>query len=307
MANCLVLGGNGLIGSFVADRLAEKGCSVKAFDRFEGKDNLGNSGVEKVKGDYLDGKDVKNALDGIDLVFHCIHTTVPRNSMQKPVFDAETNILPTVKLLQDAAGLGAKKIVYLSSLAVYGNPEQVPVKETAALRPVSPYGVSKLAIEEYVDYFGRVQGLEYAILRPAAAYGERQHVSPDTGVVANFIYNAINGKPLIIYGNGSAERDLLHADDIARGAVAAGFAKARTGAFNLGAGKGVSLNGLAEKVGKAAGKKLEVRHVERSNEVQKLVCDISKANKELGWKPEISLDEGLKRCFVEFKKRTVGA
>jgi UDP-glucose 4-epimerase len=225
---------------------------------------------------------------------------VPRNSIERPVFDAETNILPSVRLFQDAAGLGVKKIVYISSLAVYGNPGHVPVKEDAKLEPVSPYGVSKLAIEEYLGYFGRVQGLEYAILRPAAAYGERQSLSPDTGVVANFVYNAIRGQPLVIYGNGSAERDLLHAEDIASGVVSAAFSGEKFGVFNLGAGKGVSLNELAEKVGKISGKKLEVRRVEKSNEVQKLVCDASRAREELGWKPEIGLDEGIRRCFDAF-------
>ena len=304
MANCLVLGGNGLIGSFVAEQLVAKGCVVNVFDRFSGRDNLKavEPRVGKVNGDYLKAGDVKAALKGMDFVFHCIHTTVPRTSIEKPVFDAETNILPSIGLLKEACNQGVKKVVYISSLAVYGNPEKNPVKEDAPLEPVTPYGVSKRAIERYIEYFNRLYGLDYAILRPATAYGERQAVSPGTGVVANFIYNALRNNPLVIYGDGSAERDLLHAEDLAHGVVLSAFKKSKFRIFNLGTGKGVSLNELAKKVEEAKGSRLEIRHLNKVDEVQKLICDTSRAGKELGWKPEISLGEGIKRCFAEFKK-----
>lgn len=303
MANCLVLGGNGLIGSFIAELLAEKGCPVMVFDSFRGKDNLqGIKSVERVEGDYLKAEDVKNSLKGIDIVFHCIHTTVPRSSLGKAVFDAETNILPALKLFGDAVEAGVKKVVYLSSLAVYGQPSQVPVKETSALKPISPYGVSKLAIENYLGYFNTVAGLDYAILRPASAYGERQAVSADTGVLTNFVYNAVKGNPLLIYGDGSAKRNLLHARDVAVGAVEAAFKETDFKAFNLGAAEGISIRQLAEKVCKAVGKEVEIKFVERENEVKDLVCDSSRAFECLGWKPEISLDEGIRRCVQRFEK-----
>lgn len=305
MANCLVLGGNGLIGSFVSEKLVQEGHKVRVFDVFSGKDNLKEieSSIEKIKGDYLKAGDVKAALSGMEFVFHCIHTTVPRTSIERPVFDAETNILPAISFLRDSIEEGVKKIVFLSSMAVYGNPAKNPVKEDAQLEPVTPYGVSKRAIERYIEYFNRLYGLDYSILRPATAYGERQAVSLGTGVVANFIFNALRDEPLVIYGDGNAERDLLHAQDLAAGAVLAAFKKTKFKIFNLGTGKGITLNQLAKKVESAKGGKLMIKHLDKIDQVEKLVCDSSRAKKELGWKAEISLDEGIKRCVEAFKKQ----
>ncbi len=304
MNNCLVLGGNGLIGSFVAEKLVAKGCNVRVFDKFTGKNNLKaiETKIEKVKGDYINQKDVRQALDGIEYVFHCIHTTVPRTSIEKPVFDAETNILPSINILRDSCELGVKKIVYLSSIVVYGNTKTIPAKENARLEPMTPYAVSKMAIEKYIEYFNRVYGIDYAILRPTTSYGERQVVSKGTGVIANFVFNALRNKPIVIYGNGSSEKDFLHAEDLASGVIAAGFNKSRFKIFNLGSGKVISLNNLAEKVKKATGNNIEINRLNKACEVQRLVCDISRACSELDWKPKISLDEGIKRCFAKFKK-----
>ncbi|MDP6670880.1 MAG: NAD-dependent epimerase/dehydratase family protein [archaeon] len=303
MANCLVLGGNGLIGSFIAEQLASQGHSVKAFDRFNGQDNLKNAaGVEKVKGDYLKREQVKKALEGIEIVFHSLHTTVPVSSIKDPLHDAETNILPAIGLLEDCVGAGVKKFVYLSSIAVYGIPEKSPIGEDAKTIPVSPYGVSKLAIEEYVKYFGRAKGLGFVIVRPSATYGERQVLSPETGVVANFVFNALKKQALSIRGKGEAVRDLTHGEDIAKGVLKAAFTDAKSKIFNLGTGKGISLNKLAEKVGEAVGEKPEIKYEGSSRGIQEHVYDVSRAKEELGWEAEIEIAEGLKRCVEKFKE-----
>ncbi len=304
MANCLVLGGNGLIGSAIAERLVAEGFGVRAFDLFKGKDNLQEirPKIEKMNGDYLNESDVRKALHGIELVFHCIHSTVPRSSIERPLFDAETNILPAITLLSEAVKAKTKKIIYLSSLAVYGNPSGTKVLETDSLQPISPHGVSKLAIEKYIEYFNRAYGMDYAILRPATTYGEKQRVSPDAGVVANFIYNALTKKPLVIYGDGSAVRDILHAQDLADAAVKAALKKADCRLFNLGSGKGITLNELAEKVARATGSRLQKKHIEKDSGIQELVCDVTRAGQVLGWRPQISLDEGIKRCVGSFRK-----
>jgi len=306
MARCLVLGGNGLIGSFVAERLVSAGHAVRVFDLFSGSDNLrGVAGkIGKVKADYVaGGAALKSAVEGIDVVFHCIHTTLPGSSVKDPVFDAETNILPSVRLLEHSVGAGVKKFVYLSSIAVYGEPRSIPIKETAEPAPVSPYGFSKLAIERYVRFFGARHGLDFALIRPSATYGERQKVSPESGVVANFVFSAVTGRPITIFGDGSAVRDLTHAEDIASGVVAAAFKKTKSKVFNLGTGRGITLKALAAKVEKVCGVKLEMRYAPNAGAVQRHVYDVSLARKQLGWKAMVSLDDGIIRCFESFRRK----
>ncbi len=303
MSNYLVLGANGLIGSSVSERLAIEGHNIRAFDLFQGHDNLvGIESIEKMKADYLKEEDLKKAVKEIETVFHCIHTTIPRTSVEKPLFDAETNIVPSLRLLEQATKAGVKKIVYISSLAVYGNPLNNPIKETDAMQPISPYGVSKLAIEKYLELFYKNHGLDYTILRLAPTYGERQRVSPGSGVIANFVFNSLHEKPIIMYGNGNAERNFLFVEDSAKGISKAAFKKTKSKIFNLGGSETVSVKQLAGKVANATGKKLKINHIEKKNEIEKLVCDFTRAKQELLWKPEVKLDEGIKRCVATFKK-----
>ncbi|MFC1889854.1 NAD-dependent epimerase/dehydratase family protein [Thermodesulfobacteriota bacterium] len=307
MTNCIVLGGNGLIGSHIVEQLVDRGCNVKVFDRFTGKNKLQvvDCKIERVEGDYLKRQDVKRALKNIDVLFHSIHTTVPSTSIQHPLFDAKTNILPAIRLLQDSIYAGVKKFIYLSSIAVYGAPERIPIKETDPPKPVSPYGLSKLAIEKYIEYFGRVKGLDYVILRASATYGERQSISSESGVVVNFIYNAKRKKQISIYGDGSTLRDLTHAEDIARGAVKAALEKTRPRLFNLGTGGGVTLNQLAERVETITGNEVRIKYKKNRGDVKNHVFDVSRANKMLGsgWKATISIDDGIRRCYEELLKR----
>ncbi len=304
MTNCLVLGGNGLIGSFIAEQLASQGHKVRAFDKFWEQDNLKSAaGIEKFKGDYLKRGDLKRTLEGIGVVFHSLHTTVPVSSIKDPLHDAETNILPAIGLLEDAVGAGVKKFVYLSSIAVYGIPEKSPISERASTIPVSPYGVSKLAIEEYVKYFGRAKNLDFVIVRPSASYGERQGFSPETGVVANFVFKALKKQALSIRGKGEAVRDLTHGEDIAKGVVKAAFTETKSRVFNLGTGKGISLNELAKKVGEAVGEKLEIKYEGSARGIQEHVYDVSRAKQELGWEAEIGIEEGVKKCVEAFREK----
>ena len=306
MSNCIVFGGNGLIGSFIAEQLAQKNYNLRIFSRsFENVQHIKDK-ADFFKGDFRDFDAVEKSLDGMDFVFHCIQGTVPRDSFLKPVFDAETNILPSINLFQKSAEKKIKKVIFLSSIAVYGNPKKIPITEKTPLLPVSPYGVSKIATEEYLDFFGRAFGLNYAIVRPSATFGERQKFSEKSGVITNFLYNALNGNPITIQGDGSAVRDFTHAEDIARGCVLAMEKQAKSNIFNLGTGKGISINELLAKIKKITGAKIAITNVETKDLVQNHVYDISRAKKELGWKPKISLDTGIKRTYDFLKGKTNG-
>lgn len=293
--NCLVLGGNGLIGSQVVEQLSKKNHSVKAFDLFKGQDNLQGIDAERIKADFLDEQAIKEALQGVDIVFHCLHTTFPKTSLERPFFDAKTNIIPSVYLLEQCEKTGVEKLVYISTLAVYGDSAHSPIRETDKLDPLIPYGISKMTIEKFVEFFGKYQGLDYAILRPTTTYGEKQHLTQNTGAVANFLSNAMHNKPITVYQKGTV-RDFLHVEDLARGILDAAFRDSEDKIFNLGSGQGISLTELIEKISRITKTNPKVEYLEQG-EIKELVCDITRAKEQLGWQPKVSLNEGIERLF----------
>ena len=304
MTKCLVLGANGLIGSAISNALIEEGHELKALSKFNGKSKIeaDKSKFEKIEGDYSNSELLKNALQGVEIVFHCIHTTFPRESKSKSVFDAETNILPSINLMEEAVKAGVKKIVYISSLAVYGNPKDSLVDEETKLSPLNPYGVSKIAIEEYLEFFSRTAGLDFVILRPCATYGKKQISASGTGVVANFLQNALAEKEIEIFGDGSAVRDLLYVDDLAAATLKAAFTKTKSKTFVIGTGEGISLKELVVLIEKELGKEVKVKYDNGPNIIQKLVCNPKRAETELGWKASVNLEQGIRKCIKHLKE-----
>ena len=294
-----MLGGSGFIGSHITEQLVLLGNDVTVFDKTLNKKNLAGvlDKTKFVKGDFQNSAEVREALKGNEIVFHCIHSTFPRESVGKALFDAQTNIVPSVSLMESAVKENVEKIVYISSIAVYGNPEKIPITETHKTNPITPYAASKIAIENYLELFRLTSGLNYAVLRPTAAYGERQAMTSKTGVINNFVFSAIQGKPIEIFGDGSTVRDLTHAEDIATAAAKAAFMKTKSRLFNIGTGKGITLNELAEKVRQITNSKSKIIRTKSRADPEKHVFDVLRANKELGWSARISLDEGIARVF----------
>ena len=302
MTRCLVLGGNGFIGSHLAEGLVEKGYDVRVFDSFQtGMANLETikGKIEIINGDFLNHADVFQALKGMDYVFHYIGTTVPATAIKDPIYDVQTNVIGTVRLLQLAVTSKVKRVIFPSSGGtVYGEPASLPVHETHDLNPMDPYGISKLAIERYLNYFNRAYGLDYLILRYSNPYGERQNPHGQQGVIPVFLNRIKMGERPVIYGDGSMERDYIYVADAVEATIAALEKKTAHKIFNVGTGAGTSINQLVKVMSGVVGKEIEPIYVEDTAiRVQKIVLDVSRIRDEVGWKPNTSLQQGIERTW----------
>jgi len=302
MTKCLVVGGNGFIGSHVAEGLVKKGYDVTIFDHFKtGMKNLDQTidKIEIVNGDFLNEADVCNALEGVDYLFHYISTTTPATAIKDPIYDIESNILGSVKLFQNASNNNVKKIIYPSSGGtIYGVTNDYPNKETNSLNPVNPYAISKLTIEKYLGYFNYMCGMDYVILRYSNPYGERQNPYGEQGVIPKFLVNIKHGESPLIYGDGSMIRDYIYIKDVVDATMAVLEKNTHERVFNVGSGKGTSLNNLIEIISNVVGQKIVPQYkADFSNYVKKNVLDISKIERETGWIPKTEIQEGIKKTW----------
>jgi UDP-glucose 4-epimerase len=300
MASCLVLGGAGFIGSHLAEALAQEGHGVKVFDRPH-IDRLPlfsrHKGFEIFTGDFLNPEALIPALRGTEVVFHLVSTTLPKNSNDNPVYDVESNVLGSLRLLALCRRHEVRKIVFVSSGGtVYGLPRSVPVDETHPTEPISSYGIHKLAIEKYLALAHRLHGLDYCILRPANLYGPRQRLDTAQGAVAVFLDRALRELPIQIWGDGSVVRDYVYVGDAVEAILKAARFQGEPKIFNVGSGIGVSLNELVAEIQKLLGRQVKVEHTAaRAVDVPVNVLDSTLARRHLGWGASTPLGEGLRR------------
>lgn len=302
---CLVLGGRGFIGSHLVDALLARGHFVRCFDRPHvaplGDAHMSSPNFELYEGDLVSEADVTEALVGCDVCFHLVSTTLPKSSNADPVFDVESNVLGTVRLLTHAVKSGLEKVIFVSSGGtVYGVPIQLPIPETHPTDPVCSYGISKLAIEKYLGLFKQLHGLDYTVLRLANPYGERQRTHASQGAVAVFLGKVLRGEPVEIWGDGSVVRDYIHIADVVDALLAALEPTGDEHVFNIGAGRGHSLNELLDAIDKVTGRAADRRYLPgRVFDVPVSVLAIERAQRSLAWSPKISFDHGLER-FAEW-------
>lgn len=298
---CLVLGGRGFIGSHLVDKLLAQGNSVLCFDRPHvqplSNPHLNNPNFELFEGDFASERETSAALEGCDVCFHLVSTTLPQSSNGDPVFDIESNVVSTVRLLSRAATSGVKKFVFVSSGGtIYGVPKEVPITETHPTDPVSSYGITKLAIEKYLHLFHTLHGLEYSILRLANPFGERQRVLASQGAVAVFLGKVRRGESVEIWGDGSIVRDYIYISDVVDALIAAASYKTEERIFNIGSGRGHSLNELLDGIEQVTGMKAHRRYLPgRLFDVPTSVLSIDRAKQHLNWSPKVTFEAGLQR------------
>ncbi|HZS65758.1 MAG TPA: NAD-dependent epimerase/dehydratase family protein [Burkholderiales bacterium] len=300
MASCLVLGGAGFIGSHLAQALAQQNHRVKVFDRPH-VDRLPlfapAKGFEVFTGDFLNPHALAPALQGTEVVFHLVSTTLPKNSNDNPVYDVESNVLGSLRLLELCREHGVRKLIFVSSGGtVYGVPRTTPVAEDHPTEPICSYGIHKLMVEKYMALAHRLHGLDYRILRPANLYGPRQRLDIAQGAVAVFLDRALRDQPIEIWGDGSAVRDYVYIDDAVDAMLKAASFEGAQRIFNIGSGKGASLNQLVAQIEKLLGRRVKVKHsAPRALDVPANVLDSSLAERLLGWRAGTALGVGLRR------------
>lgn len=301
----LVTGGAGFIGSHVVDAHIERGDEVAVVDDLStGKREHINTKARFYNVDIRDHcLDEVFAVERPDLVSHQAARANVRESMEKPVLYAEVNILGSLNLLECCRKYGVQKFVYASTGgAVYGEPQYLPANEAHPINPVDPYGASKHHVEHYLYLYHVNHDLTYTILRYPNVYGPRQDPYGEAGVVAIFTRQMLQGERAVINGSGEQERDFVYVDDIVEANLLA-MEKGDGGVYNLGWGFGVSVNKIFARLKEITGYLRDAVHgPPKPGEVFKIYLDASKAQGDLGWKPSIGLDEGLRRTVEYFKK-----
>ena len=294
----IVTGGAGFIGSHVAEALIARGEAVHVLDDLSsGKRENVPAGAELHVGDI---RDPDAAFDTArpELVFHLAAQASVSVSVAKPALDAEVNVLGTVAVLEAARRHGAQVIFSSTGGAIYGECE-TPATEDWERRPLSPYGTSKLAGEEYLAAWNRLYGTRHVALRYGNVYGPRQDPHGEAGVVAIFLRAVADGRRPTIFGDGSQGRDYVYARDVARATLAA--AKLDGGVLNIATGRSSSVLELVDAMRRATGREIDPEHgPERLGDLQRSVLDPSRAERELGWRPEVSLEDGLRETWQFF-------
>ena len=300
MASCLVLGGAGFIGSHLGEALAREGHHVKVFDRPH-VDRLPlfprQNGFEVFTGDFLNPQALIPALRGTEVVFHLVSTTLPKTSNDNPLYDIESNVLGSLRLIALCREHGVRKLVFVSSGGtVYGVANAVPIGEHHPTEPISSYGIHKLTVEKYLSLARRLHGLDYCILRPANLYGPRQRLDIAQGAVAVFLDRALHDLPIQIWGDGSVIRDYVYVGDAIDAILKAARFQGEPRVFNIGSEIGVSLSELVAAIQKVLGRPVKVEHAEaRAVDVPVNVLDCSLARRHLRWSASTPLHEGLRR------------
>ena len=305
----LVTGGAGFIGSHVVDACLAAGHDVLVVDNLcTGKRENLNPRARFHELDILDTKAADLIRDERpDVVNHHAAQMDVRRSVADPLFDARTNVLGTIALLEASRQAGVKKVLFVSSGgAVYGEQETFPAPETHPTWPVSPYGVSKRSGELYCHFYFAEYRMPFVAFRYANVYGPRQDPHGEAGVVAIFSGRMLRGEPVTVNGDGTQTRDYVFVGDVARMSLLA-LERDATGPVNIGTGIETDVNQLARTLLEVSGSRSEVRHgPAKAGEQRRSVVDIRRAADVFGWRPEVSLRDGLARTLEFFRARAAG-
>jgi UDP-glucose 4-epimerase len=287
----VVTGGAGFIGSHLVDALVARGDDVTVVD------DLSTGRPENVSPRArLVEHDVREPFEAeADVVFHLAAQADVGTSVERPAFDAEVNVVGTVNALEAARRSGARVVFTSTGGAIYGDVE-APAAEDAPLRPVSPYGIAKLAGEAYLEGWRRVHGAPGVVLRLANVYGPRQSAALEGGVIAIFLSRLAAGEEIVIFGDGGQTRDFVNVGDVVRALLLA--AERDTGVFNVGTGVETAVEALYELCRDVVGKDGASRHgPPRPGDARRSVLDVALAARELDWRPEIELAAGLRATW----------
>jgi UDP-glucose 4-epimerase len=310
----LVTGGAGFIGSSLVERLLAEGHAVDVVDNLStgSLENLAEIGAERSPTFSFHAVDVRSpevveiiADRRPDVIFHLAAQADVRVSVMDPAFDAEVNVIGSLRVCQGALRAGTRKVVFAGSGGtLYGVPDVLPTSEDHSRRPISPYGVAKKAVGDYLHYYQQVHGLDYTVLALANVYGPRQDPHGEAGVVAIFSRQLLGGQTPTIFGDGEQTRDFVYVED-----VVDAFARARTAGAgllaNVGTGVETSVNRLFSVMADVARfPKPPVYAPARPGEVSRSALDPRRLAQRLDWRPATSLEDGLRRTLAWFEARS---
>lgn len=302
--NIAVTGGAGFIGSHIVDHYIAEGHNVIIIDDMSSGVKANINPKAKFHKMGIGDKKVTQLLkdEKIEVLNHHAAQISVRVSVEDPKMDAQVNILDTLNLYEAARTAAVRRIIFASSGgAIYGEQDYFPADEKHSKRPLSPYGVSKLANEKYLGYYKTVHGIENVIFRYTNVYGPRQNPHGEAGVVAIFALKMLKGEQPVINGDGTQTRDYLFVNDLARANVLALGPTAR-GIYNVATGMEYSVNTMFQLLQMKIGKPFKAQYAPaKAGEQKRSVCTASKMKNLLQWQPEVTFEEGLSRTVDWFK------
>ena len=308
--SALVTGGAGFIGSHLVETLVSEGCKVAVLDNLSSGNYVNLKHIEGQFSFYQD--DIRNqqalnaAAEGCEVIFHLAAVVSVPQTIENPVDSAAVNEMGTLSIFEAARKQKARRVVFASSCAVYGDDLRLPKREDMNPKPQSPYAVQKLAAEYYARVFHELYGLETAVLRYFNVYGPRQDPSsPYSGVISIFMTKALHHAPAVIYGDGSQSRDFIYVEDVVRANLLAATAKGVSGqVINIGSGSSVIINHLWNAICALSGQNLKPKYApKRPGDIVESVAAIDFAKTLLGFEPEISFEKGLESTFEWHRNR----
>lgn len=297
-AHCCLIGGGGFIGGYLVRRLAATGRRVTVVGRRPAPSYRLPGNVRYLMGDYADRNFLQAALDGVDEIVHMAYASVPRTSFDDPVRDIAANLPPSVQLFAAASALRTAKLVLVSSGGtVYGRARSLPVAEDHPTTPLSPYGITKLAVEHYALMYYQLEGLPAVIVRPGNAYGPGQKPFTGQGFIATAIAAILQGSDISLFGERGTVRDYIHASDLADGIAAALDGGAPGACYNIGTGVGRSNRDIIELLEPLAAQRGLVVRVnvqpQRSFDVPANVLDSASLAAATGWRAQVPIAAGI--------------
>ena len=302
----LVTGGAGFIGSHVVDLLIKNGHEVVVVDDLStGRRSNLNPAATFYQVDIRSPQLAEIfEEEKPQIVDHHAAQMDVRRSVEDPLFDADVNILGSIKLIELARKHNVERFIYISTGgAVYGEPEYLPCDEAHPINPICPYGASKHTVEHYLYMYQELYDLNYVVLRYPNVYGPRQDPHGEAGVVAIFTGQMLGGDPVVINGDGEQERDFVYVGDCARANLLALTTENSNTIFNLGYGKGTTINEIYTNLKNITGYKLSAKHgPEKVGETRRIFLEASKAEKKLDWKPTVGLESGLSETVEYFRQ-----
>ncbi|MEQ1766479.1 MAG: NAD-dependent epimerase/dehydratase family protein, partial [Methylotenera sp.] len=303
--NTLIIGGAGYIGTYLASQLISTGRQVTVLGRSSTPRYDLPVGVDYVAGDFAQHELMSGLLDTHQEVIHMAYATVPNTSFENPLSDLLQNLPPTVQLFSEVAKRGVKLVFVSSGGTVYGEAVELPIRETHQTKPISPYGVTKLTLENYAYLYAATQGLKFICVRPANAYGVGQRPFVGQGFIATAMASAMRGLPIRIFGQHGVVRDYIYVSDLASGIVSALEYGQLSETYNLGSGvglKNLEVIELFEPMMRKIGCVVNVENLPaRAFDVKANVLDSNKLQEIAGWKPLVSVEVGLQLTYEWLK------
>jgi UDP-glucose 4-epimerase len=303
MATVLLTGGTGFIGSHIVEALLQQGHQLRVLTSSSSiHPNIQpyQDQLQLVRGNFGNEQLMQQYLQGVDYLIHVAWTTVPKTATENPIYDAQSNLIGGLHLLEAAVKAKVKKVIFISTGgALYGPPQYIPVDEAHPLHPISAYGTSKLAFERYLHFYYENRGLDYTVFRVANAYGPRQNLTKNQGVIGIWLQKIQQQQPIEIWGDGSVVRDYVYVADVAQVVAQSLHYQGAPKIFNVGSGKGYSLNEILAACQTTSQQNPTVHYLEgRSFDVPVNILSIERVQAILNWTPSTSLETGIQATWA---------